>query len=118
MYASERSGQTLSRGVGPNTRLPGLALLALIAASCFWSDDPQDDVLPRSPSGAAELEIRAEDVGGYELYLQCIGQGSPTVILETPTGPARAPGSRRTCGSTWARPKLSLATRQAWGIAP
>ena len=67
-------------------RLSVLVLLALAGTSCFWSDARQDDVPPPSPSGEAELEIRAVDVGGYELYLQCIGQGSPTVILEAGYG--------------------------------
>jgi pimeloyl-ACP methyl ester carboxylesterase len=67
-------------------RAAALALVAFVMPACFWSDPAQDDVPPPSPSGEAELEIRAVDVGGYELYLQCMGQGSPTVILEAGYG--------------------------------
>lgn len=34
------------------------------------------------PSGLTGLMSGKVDVGGYKLYYQCIGQGSPTIILE------------------------------------
>jgi pimeloyl-ACP methyl ester carboxylesterase len=80
-------------------RALALGLLTLVAASC--SGEPADDVPPPGPSGEAELEIHAYDVGGYELYLQCIGQGSPTVVLEAGYG---ASGT-----STWSGFQLQTA---------
>jgi pimeloyl-ACP methyl ester carboxylesterase len=55
--------------------------VALAMPACFWSGD---DPAMTSPSAAAsgDLSIEAFDVGGYELYLQCIGEGTPIVVLE------------------------------------
>lgn len=59
----------------------GLLALSLALSACFWSGD---DPAVTSPPAAAEgdLSIEAIDVGGYELYLQCIGEGTPVVVLE------------------------------------
>lgn len=55
--------------------------IAVALPACFWSgDDPADTAT--SPSAASDLSIEAVDVGGYELYLQCIGDGTPIVVLE------------------------------------
>jgi pimeloyl-ACP methyl ester carboxylesterase len=57
------------------------AVLLLVLPACFWSGD---DPAVTSPSAAAagDLSIEPVDVGGYELFLQCIGEGSPVVVLE------------------------------------
>jgi pimeloyl-ACP methyl ester carboxylesterase len=59
--------------------------VALALPACFWSGD---DPAVTSPSAAAagDLSIEAIDVGGYELYLQCIGEGTPIVVLEAGLG--------------------------------
>jgi pimeloyl-ACP methyl ester carboxylesterase len=59
--------------------------VALAFPACFWSGG---DPAATSPSVAAEgdLSIEAIDVGGYELYLQCIGEGTPIVVLEAGLG--------------------------------
>ncbi len=66
-----------------------IALVApLLLGGCFAGDDP---VEPGGPSGTVtpadgDLSIDAVDVGGYELYLQCVGTGDPTVVLEAGYG--------------------------------
>jgi pimeloyl-ACP methyl ester carboxylesterase len=50
-------------------------LLALVVTACSPASTP----LPPSLSDAISGKV---DVGGYELYYTCVGEGSPTVILE------------------------------------
>lgn len=59
--------------------------VALSLPACFWSGEDAAETTA-SPSAASDLSIDAIDVGGYELYLQCIGEGSPIVVLEAGLG--------------------------------
>ena len=52
-------------------------LFALLLAACSPSSTTKP--LPPSLSDAVSGKV---DVGGYELYYTCVGEGSPTVILE------------------------------------
>ena len=70
-----------------------LILLASLLASCSTVSTPQPPTPTPMPSGMVE-------VGGYALYCECSGQGSPTVILESGSG-----GD----SSAWAAAKLGLA---------
>jgi ABC-2 type transport system ATP-binding protein len=56
-------------------------ILALLLAACssLSPTSPTPTPLPAGLSGAISGKV---DVGGYELYYKCTGQGSPTVILE------------------------------------
>ena len=58
-----------------------LGLLVLVLTACAVS--PSSDPLPPSLADAASGKV---DVGGYELYYICVGEGSPTVILEAGNG--------------------------------
>ena len=54
------------------------SLLALIATACS---------LPTSAAPSpTSWDSQLVDVGGYRLFLQCSGEGSPTVILESGGG--------------------------------
>lgn len=61
---------------------------------------------PGTPPGPG----RKIDVGGYRLYLECTGSGSPTLILESGFG---APGASLAASSGWRRlgPALGGETR-------
>ena len=52
----------------------------------------------------AERPGRLVDVGGYQLHIHCLGQGSPTVVLEASAGGMSAAWS-------WVQPELSVVTR-------
>jgi pimeloyl-ACP methyl ester carboxylesterase len=67
-----------------------MAALALVLSSCFL--DGEDPSPAASPAPAEELTIEAVDVGGYELYLQCLGDGSPVVVLEAGLGASGTSG--------------------------
>lgn len=56
-------------------------ILTLLLAACSApsSTSPTPTPMPAGLSGAVSGRV---DVGGYELHYKCIGQGSPTVILE------------------------------------
>jgi pimeloyl-ACP methyl ester carboxylesterase len=54
-----------------------LIVLAFLFVACSPSFTPKP--LPPSLSDAVSGKV---DVGGYELYYTCVGEGSPTVILE------------------------------------
>jgi len=54
-------------------------VLASLLASCSTVSKPQPPTPTPKPSGMVE-------VGGYELYYECSGQGTPTVILESGSG--------------------------------
>jgi hypothetical protein len=56
---------------------------ALVAEACGGGDDG-GDAAPASPAVASGTV----DVGGYELYYTCRGDGSPTVLLEAGLGAA------------------------------
>ena len=56
-----------------------LFMLALLLASCSSSSTPLPPSLSDAVTGKA-------DVGGYELNYICVGEGSPTVILEAGNG--------------------------------
>src|SRR5512136_3284041 len=56
-----------------------LAHLALLLAGCSIGSKFQPPTPTPMPSGMV-------DVGGYSLYYECSGQGSPTVILENGGG--------------------------------
>jgi pimeloyl-ACP methyl ester carboxylesterase len=68
-------------------------VLASLLASCSTVSTPQPPTPTPMPSGMVE-------VGGHELYYECSGQGTPTVILESGGG-----GD----SSAWAAVKLGLA---------
>lgn len=68
-------------------------VLASLLASCSTVSTPQPPTPTPMPSGMVE-------VGGHELYYECSGQGTPTVILESGSG-----GD----SSAWAAVKLGLA---------
>ena len=52
---------------------------------------------PKPPPAPEQLPGKSVDVGGYKLYIHCIGSGSPTVVFEGGSGTAEAtrpaPGS-------------------------
>ena len=52
----------------------------------------------------AERPGRLVDVGGYQLHIHCVGEGSPTVVLEAAAG-----GMSAAWG--WVQPELSTVTR-------
>lgn len=60
-------------------------------------------VTPSVPAGPG----RRIDVGGYRLYLECIGSGTPTVVLESGFG---APGASLAASSGWRRLGPALGT--------
>lgn len=70
-----------------------LVIVALLACACGSSQTPKNTPQPApstatpQPAGEGVLSggaVLAEkvDVGGYEMYLYCVGVGAPTVILE------------------------------------
>jgi len=72
--------------VEPRPRVPArlatvLAISTLALAACTSanaSDDGADEV------GPGELQSRSVDIGdGRELFLECMGEGAPTVVLES-----------------------------------
>lgn len=69
--------------VAMKRNLQGIALCAIILASlstgCSTLSSSQPPTPTPMPSGMVE-------VGGYELYYECSGQGTPTVILESGSG--------------------------------
>jgi len=69
-----------------------LALLALVVAGALWKVIQKSPPPPPPPPGIPGERI---DVGGYSLYIECAGSGSPTVILETGQGgfPGGTPSS-------------------------
>jgi pimeloyl-ACP methyl ester carboxylesterase len=84
-------------------RLVGLLLVALIVAGCGGAPAtpspmasaatplPNSSTLPaREPTAAetapAPVTVFREDVGGYRLFMECAGDGSPAVILDAGFG--------------------------------
>lgn len=57
--------------------LTGFFLLVLLLTACAVSSSPTPPA-----TGLADAVSGEVNVGGYELYYTCIGEGSPTVILE------------------------------------
>ena len=68
------------------------ALLILLMVGCSTVSTPQPPTPTTMPSGML-------DVGAYELYYECSGQGTPTVILESGSGAD---------SSAWSAVKLEL----------
>jgi pimeloyl-ACP methyl ester carboxylesterase len=73
-----------------NLRLPGffftasviLGLIIILGlAACSSASSPSNPPTPM-PAGFSGMLSGRVDVGGYELYYKCLGEGSPTAILE------------------------------------
>ena len=62
----------------------GVSLLTLLSIACGSAEDPPDAPAasdPASATPAAEPTIEGSfDVGGHELYIRCVGSGSPTIV--------------------------------------
>jgi hypothetical protein len=56
-------------------------VLALMLTACS-ARSPMSTTPTPLPAGLSGMVNGMVDVGGYELYYTCTGQGSPTVILE------------------------------------
>ena len=65
--------------------------LSLGSARAF----PQAEAPERCHAASPSLPGLKVDVGGYKLYIECFGSGSPTVILEPGTATAGATGTLR-----------------------
>lgn len=63
--------------------------------------------LPQPPT--APLPGQKIDVGGYSLYIECVGSGSPTVVLEQ--GQPRPPSEVM---RSWSQAALAAETRVCW----
>jgi pimeloyl-ACP methyl ester carboxylesterase len=61
---------------------------------------------PPLPPGATGRQI---DVGGYKLYLECEGSGSPTVVMERGYGLSGTAASPNPTGSAWLGVRSALA---------
>ncbi|HEX5800979.1 MAG TPA: hypothetical protein VFY02_12775, partial [Gaiellaceae bacterium] len=59
-------------------------ILALLAAAVFVSGCAGDDT--PEPRRVAGLAGQIVEVGGRYLYFECVGSGSPTVLLEAGFG--------------------------------
>lgn len=57
--------------------LAGLVVLLALAGAIYQSVESSNDLRTHSPPG------RLVDVNGYKMHLLCVGDGSPTVILES-----------------------------------
>ncbi|HSL76105.1 MAG TPA: alpha/beta fold hydrolase [Candidatus Limnocylindrales bacterium] len=87
------------RGRGRWLVLPVIATLLVFAVGGAITT-----VSVATRSSASTSSGRMVDVGGYRLYLECTGSGSPTVILQAGLGEA---------SSSWARiaPEVAASTR-------
>jgi len=57
--------------------LAGLVVLLAIVGAIYQSVESSNDLRAHSPPG------RLVEVNGYKMHLYCVGDGSPTVILES-----------------------------------
>jgi pimeloyl-ACP methyl ester carboxylesterase len=60
--------------------LAGLVVLLAIVGAIYQSVESSNDLRAHSPPG------RLVEVNGYKMHLYCVGDGSPTVILESGLG--------------------------------
>jgi pimeloyl-ACP methyl ester carboxylesterase len=70
---------------------PVVGVLALLAAG-----GATEAVIEASDGGPAGAEGQMVDVGGHRLFVSCIGEGSPTVVLEAGLGAGSAGFARIT----------------------
>jgi hypothetical protein len=71
----------------------GLLIVLVCAGAIYEGIESRRDQRQYHPPG------RLVDIGGYRLHLYCIGEGSPTVILEAGAGIPGFPGIR--CSREW-----------------
>jgi pimeloyl-ACP methyl ester carboxylesterase len=77
--------------------LGGLVLLA-VAGAAYQAIATAQDAQRNPPPG------RLIDVGGYRLHVQCVGQGSPTVLFESALGAGSPTWA-------WVQPAVARSTR-------
>lgn len=70
---------------------------------------PKSPPQPLPPPPPAPLPGQKIDVGGYKLYIECFGSGSPTVVIEQ--GQPRPPTEIL---RSWAQAALAAETRVCW----
>ncbi len=64
----------------------GLAVVAAVIASLSLAGAGYEAIASRGDASAYPPPGQLVDVGGYKLHLQCVGTGSPTVVLDAGLG--------------------------------
>ena len=63
-----------------------VAIAAVILASCGGDTSERSTPGSGSPASPSDAAAGGADIGGYELAYSCLGEGSPTVLLEAGLG--------------------------------
>jgi hypothetical protein len=76
--APRRRGRRVLRGIGRTlAALVGLIVILGLVGAIYESAAEAADARAYPPPG------QMVDVGGYRLHINCIGAGSPTVVIES-----------------------------------
>jgi pimeloyl-ACP methyl ester carboxylesterase len=95
-----RRGQRVLRGIGRTlAALFGLIVVLGLVGAIYESAAEAADVRAYPPPG------QLVDVGGYRLHINCVGAGSPTVVIDAGWGDWSA------SWSSWVQPEVAKTTR-------
>ncbi len=89
VWSMARASRSLATRARAMLVMPVLALLALVSVGGAYQT-----VRTTLATAAAPAPGRLVDVGGHRLHLDCVGTGSPTVVLESGLGGSSALWSR------------------------